>query len=385
MSYHSANKENQPLHLHSLATSTRFGTKTKSLQQSQVKRQLFTELEKKISTHFSGKSKALQELKLEMKNLADKYEEEILRNQQLSQEKEALQKENSMLGEIIDKLRAQIPVGSDRINFEMTKELTQKVATLTQEVAKYKRMETENENLLKEFDELKKERDFLYLNMERDRAAYEARIFELRESLAHANARIEERIIDDARSKHMFNSDVSKYNDQTDKWKKLYMAEAKNLLALQVQYKSLIEDNKCQTECILDLEAKLQKLDESYYALYNDYHKKLTEFRIEYLKEVQSEVERHKNSLNRSEYAKFENAVIVEAVQKELAREKERSQDLKTQISLLVSTKEELQRSLTVARHQAYELTLKLEEECKKLAALKDVKIRDLQLSSRID
>lgn len=378
-----ANKENLSQSFFIPANSR---SSSKSPQQKQIRSEVFAELDKKISLHFSGKSAVLQELRKELKILSDKYEEEILRNQHLSQEKEALKKENATLGEIIDHLRKQVPeIGAENPELSNVQELQAQIDELTQELSQYKRTHIEKENLSRELEEIKKERDFLYINIERDKASYEARIRELKESYAQNNFRIEERILEEARSKHILSNDLNKCLEQAEKWKRLYLAEAKNVLSLQKQYKSLIEDNKCHTEYILDLENRFEKLNQNYYELYNDYHKKLTEFRIENLKNVQNEIEKHKSSLSTPEYSKFENAVLVETLQEELTKEKERGNDLRIQINLLVTTKEELQRNLSMSRHHALELVSKLEDEAGKVAALEDLRIGDLQYIAQLE
>jgi len=232
---------------------------------------------------------------------------------------------------------------------------------------------------------LKSENRRLQIEFDRERAVYESKIADLKEQLEVKDKRLEQRIANEHNHRQAINANMNRMLDQNDKWKKLYMMEAKNIIALQQQYKSLIEDNKCHIEYIAQLEDKIQQLEAKYYELYTDYHQKLTEYRIENLKNTQQELERIRGDFNEEEFEKVEEKFMINALQNELNKEKEVSADFKAQLTRLLDVRQELERNLALSRHNLLEATGRLEEESAKVSALEDMRINDLQYISTLE
>jgi len=241
------------------------------------------------------------------------------------------------------------------------------------------------ENLEGQVEILRSENRRFQIEFDRERAVYESKISDLKEQLETKDKRLEQRIVNEHSNRQALNANMNRMLDQNDKWKKLYMMEAKNIIALQQQYKSLIEDNKCHIEYITQLEDKIQQLEAKYYELYTDYHQKLTEYRIENLKNTQQELERIRGDFSEEEFEKVEEKFMINALQNELNKEKEVSADFKAQVSRLLDVRQELERNLALSRHNLLEATGRLEEESAKVSALEDMRINDLQYISTLE
>jgi len=263
--------------------------------------------------------------------------------------------------------------------------MEEKATKLQMEVNKNAQKVSNSDNLEAQVELLKSENRRLQIEFDRERAVYESKISDLKEQLEVKEKRLEQRIVNEHSNRQALNANMNKMLDQNDKWKKLYMMEAKNIIALQQQYKSLIEDNKCHIEYITQLEDKIQQLEVKYYELYTDYHQKLTEYRIENLKNTQQELERIRGDFSEEEFDKVEEKFMINALQNELNKEKEVSADFKAQVARLLDVRQELERNLALSRHNLLEATGRLEEESAKVSALEDMRINDLQYISTLE
>jgi len=263
--------------------------------------------------------------------------------------------------------------------------MEEKATKLQMEVNKNAQKMANYEHLEGQMEILKSENRRSQIEFDRERAVYESKIADLKEQLETKDKRIEQRIVNEHSNRQALNANMNRMLDQNDKWKKLYMMEAKNIIALQQQYKSLIEDNKCHIEYITQLEDKIQQLEAKYYELYTDYHQKLTEYRIENLKNTQQELERIRGDFSEEEFEKVEEKFMINALQNELNKEKEVSADFKAQVARLLDVKQELERNLALSRHNLLEATGRLEEESAKVSALEDMRINDLQYISTLE
>jgi len=263
--------------------------------------------------------------------------------------------------------------------------MEEKATKLQMEVNKNAQKMANLENLEGQVEILRSENRRFQIEFDRERAVYESKISDLKEQLETKDKRLEQRIVNEHSNRQALNANMNRMLDQNDKWKKLYMMEAKNIIALQQQYKSLIEDNKCHIEYITQLEDKIQQLEAKYYELYTDYHQKLTEYRIENLKNTQQELERIRGDFSEEEFEKVEEKFMINALQNELNKEKEVSADFKAQVSRLLDVRQELERNLALSRHNLLEATGRLEEESAKVSALEDMRINDLQYISTLE
>jgi len=263
--------------------------------------------------------------------------------------------------------------------------MEEKATKLQMEVNKNAQKMANLENLEGQMEILRSENRRFQIEFDRERAVYESKIADLKEQLETKDKRLEQRIVNEHSNRQALNANMNRMLDQNDKWKKLYMMEAKNIIALQQQYKSLIEDNKCHIEYITQLEDKIQQLEAKYYELYTDYHQKLTEYRIENLKNTQQELERIRGDFSEEEFEKVEEKFMINALQNELNKEKEVSADFKAQVSRLLDVRQELERNLALSRHNLLEATGRLEEESAKVSALEDMRINDLQYISTLE
>jgi len=263
--------------------------------------------------------------------------------------------------------------------------MEEKATKLQMEVNKNAQKMANLENLEGQVEILRSENRRFQIEFDRERAVYESKIADLKEQLETKDKRLEQRIVNEHSNRQALNANMNRMLDQNDKWKKLYMMEAKNIIALQQQYKSLIEDNKCHIEYITQLEDKIQQLEAKYYELYTDYHQKLTEYRIENLKNTQQELERIRGDFSEEEFEKVEEKFMINALQNELNKEKEVSADFKAQVSRLLDVRQELERNLALSRHNLLEATGRLEEESAKVSALEDMRINDLQYISTLE
>jgi len=351
-----------------------------------VRTKILQDLENKMKTFFKANNITDPKVKSEISHLSDRLEEEILKNQRLEFEVAELKNENKTLGDIIDKLKEQIDQQTTaHQSFEKQEDLHEKIEKLQNELDMSRHKAMSYENLKHQIEELKKEKDKMAIEIDKERVSYETRILELREQLREKEKRLEERITDEHHNKYLYKDNINKVMEQGEKWKKLYMIEAKNVITLQNQYKSVVEDNKCHMQYLAQLESKIQQLEAKYYDLYSDYHERLTEYRIENLRNIQIELEKCKKQLKPDHYQQVEDGMMIYALQSELNKEKEKAQDLKSHLDVLLQTKEELQASLAMARANAIELTEKLEEEISKVAALEDMRITDLQYIASLE
>jgi len=305
-----------------------------------------------------------------------KKEGNIVKNGTSELEISQLQKENKDLVDTVEDLRYQIE------NYKMFKE---KAEDLQQELDRNMEKVLNYDKVQRELEELKKEKERLIINFDKEKTSLESRNMELKEQLQLKDQKIEQRITNEHNNRFVLNANLNRMLDQNDKWKKLYMLEAKNVIGLQQQYKSLVEDNKCHLEYITQLENKIQQLEGKYYDLYTDYHQRLTEYRIENLKNTQAELERIRTDFTEEEFEKVEERMMINALQNELNKEKEVSLEYKNQVERLLDVKQELERNLAMARHNTLELSGKLEEESAKVAALEDMRINDLQYISTLE
>jgi len=306
----------------------------------------------------------------------NKVEDSATKNGELELEITQLQRENKSLEETVEDLRNQVE--NYKIFEDKAEELQRELDRNMIKILNY-------DKLQRELEELKKEKERLIINFDKEKTSLESRNMELKEQLQLKDQKIEQRITSEHNNRFMLNANLNRMLDQNDKWKKLFMLEAKNVISLQQQYKSLVEDNKCHLEYIGQLENKIQQLETNYYDLYTDYHQRLTEYRIENLKNTQAELERIRSDFTEEEFEKVEERMMINALQNELNKEKEVSLEYKNQMERLVEVRQELERNLAMSRHNALDLSGKLEEESAKVAALEDMRINDLQYISNLE
>ena len=306
----------------------------------------------------------------------NKVEDSATKNGELELEITQLQRENKSLEETVEDLRNQVE--NYKIFEDKAEELQRELDRNMIKILNY-------DKLQRELEELKKEKERLIINFDKEKTSLESRNMELKEQLQLKDQKIEQRITSEHNNRFMLNANLNRMLDQNDKWKKLFMLEAKNVISLQQQYKSLVEDNKCHLEYIGQLENKIQQLETKYYDLYTDYHQRLTEYRIENLKNTQAELERIRSDFTEEEFEKVEERMMINALQNELNKEKEVSLEYKNQMERLVEVRQELERNLAMSRHNALDLSGKLEEESAKVAALEDMRINDLQYISNLE
>ena len=355
-----------------------------------IRSRILDDLEQKMKIFLKNNNVVDYKAKHEIVHLSDKLEEETIKNERLTIDISTLKNENKLLGDIIDKLK--MKADSVAENLKLNEDIYQSLGDykqqndeLNKELEKYKRDHFDIENYKRQIEELKKEKDKIYIELEKERSSFENRLNDYKEQLQLRDHKMEERITGEVSNKHIINQNIEKLLQNVEKWKKLYMIEAKILINLQNQYKSIIEDSKCHMEYIKQLENQLQKQEASYFDLYSDYHQKLTDYRIESLKNIQNQLDLVKIRIKQDDYEKIEDGMMVYALEQELNKEKEKNNDYKSQINVLINSKEDLQRNLAIARTNLIELTEKLEEECGKVAALEDMRIGDMQYISSLE
>lgn len=383
----SSNKENRAITPKETPQKSSHRLDSSSKDKSRVSREVFKEQDSNIKI-FSVKSTPSRPKTdgSTSTQLTSRLNEEIMKNERLESHIEQLQHEIRTLREALEMLNTKRESeNTDRSSPEEFVALETKARRLEFELNKNMGRILNYDKVTIEIEELRLEKDRQAILFEKEKASLESRIHELKEQLELRDQKLEQRITNEHNNRHMLNANLNKALDQNDKWKKLYMMEAKNLIAVQNQYKSLIEDNKCHLEYITQLESKIQQSETKYYDLYTDYNQRLTEYRIENLKNTQAELERIRNDYKDEEFKHIEDQMMIFALQNELNKEKEVSASFKGQLDSLLDLKQELERNLAMSRHNVLDVTGKLEEECAKVAALEDMRISDLQYISNLE
>lgn len=162
--------------------------------------------------------------------------------------------------------------------------------------------------------------------------------------------------------------------DQID-WKGLYLKEATNFLALQQKYRSLNQDIKYHIEYNQLLENKIATLENEYFNLAENHHKKLIENRFENLKSALNYVDVLKKTMPDINIDNMRDKIMINGLNNEVICEQKINAELRDQVNFLRTEKEDLQRELLLSKSQLLEFSEKLEEEIEKNTLLKKEKI----------
>lgn len=328
-------------------------------------------------TNWDGKTENVQ---------LDNFEDDFAKSERLETQMSQLYLENQRLKETVNQLRSKTEPNEGAEDYQKKyQDLEQTMERLQEQLNKNMHRILNYDSTVAQVAELKREKEHLIIQFDKEKASLESRIMELKEQIEIKDKKLEQRITNEHNNRQAINTNLNKALDQNEKWRKLYLMEAKSVINLQHQYKALIEDNKCHMEYMSQLENKIQQLEAKYYDLYTDYHQRLTEYRIENLKSAQAELDRIRSDHSEEEFSKMEEKMMIFALQNELNKEKEISADFKAQVDRLVDVKQELERNLALSRHNILDMTGKLEEECAKVAALEDMRINDLQLIASLE
>lgn len=171
---------------------------------------------------------------------------------------------------------------------------------------------------------------------------------------------------------HEYNTEFAKHEEIN--WKQLYLQEVQNYLELKQKYCSLYQDIKYHIEYNQLIENKLVTLENEYFHLLEDHHKKLVENRMENLKASLNYVDSLKEILPEINIDNFKDKIILNSLNHQILCEQNINDDLRNQINTLIKDKEDLQRELLLTKSQLLEFSEKLEEETEKNISLSNMK-----------
>ena len=146
-------------------------------------------------------------------------------------------------------------------------------------------------------------------------------------------------------------------------WKKLYLREASNYLNLQQKYRSLNQDIKYHIEYNQVLENKLTCLENEYFNLLENYHKKLTENKFDNLKAALNYADILKKTMPDINIDNIKDKIIISNLNNEIICEQKISLELRSHLNLIKQEKEDLQRELLLSKSQLLEISEKLDDE----------------------
>lgn len=161
---------------------------------------------------------------------------------------------------------------------------------------------------------------------------------------------------------------LSEGKDNFMDWKNMYFTEVSNYLALQQNYKSLSQDIKYHIEYNFLLENKCKDLEKEYLELFENYHKKLAENRINNYSNLVKTFSKLKN-LDEEHLLNDLNVLLrnEEKDEKNLI-----ASNFEKKLREVNLEKEDMQRELMLAKTQIVDMAEKLEKEIEENINLKN-------------
>ena len=164
-------------------------------------------------------------------------------------------------------------------------------------------------------------------------------------------------------------------NQSAERWKKLYLEEAKNVLSLQKSLKTYTENISIHLEYISQLETNITTLREENEQLFEDYHSRLTEIRIEGIKNYVDEIDRIRGS---KDFDSKQMAITLKSLEKELSMEKKKSEDTMKKLKALLKDNSDLQGNLTNQKASFNEIIHKLKDQQEEINSLHQKRVDKL-------
>lgn len=161
---------------------------------------------------------------------------------------------------------------------------------------------------------------------------------------------------------------LAENKDTSMDWKGMYFTEVSNYLTLQQNYKSLSQDIKYHIEYNFLLENKCKNLEKEYLELFENYHKKLAENRIDNYTNLIKTFSKLKN-LDEERLMGDINALFKNEENEESNSIKSNFEKKLREVSF---EKEDMQRELMLAKTQIMDMAEKLEKEIEENNNLKN-------------
>ena len=153
------------------------------------------------------------------------------------------------------------------------------------------------------------------------------------------------------------------------------MDEAKEGLKIRESFKQIIEDNKTHVQFIQVLEKRIRELETSAKSDIDRLHKRITELRLRTIQET-SLLFSHDNGQHER--------LNLSLIKQELSEEQNTNADLRKQLQTIAESKDNVQASLAMCRHNLLQITMKLEEESRRVFILEKMRLEDMTQNERL-
>eukprot|EP00347_Sterkiella_histriomuscorum_P000039 403377416 len=284
----------------------------------------------------------LQKVAVELETMCEK-------NEQLQKTVDELLQENQVLGQIIDKMKSKV---------------------VTKSGVAVDELETAFIELNTEYEQLRQQNQQSYFH-DQVRMTQESELQILRKQCENLSQDLHER---DFRLNFLNNEcqqtkeETFQLKERCEFYKVKFMDEAKELLRVRESFKQVVEDNKTHVQFIQVLEKRIRDLESQAQSDIEKLHKRLNELRLRTIQETAMMMQCQSNH-------DITNLSIIKA---ELAQEQSTNADLKQQLQLVAMSKDQIQASLAMCRHNLLQTTMKLDEEVRRVNAIEKMRLSEL-------
>lgn len=153
------------------------------------------------------------------------------------------------------------------------------------------------------------------------------------------------------------------------------MEEAKEGLRIKESFKQVVEDNKTHVQYIQVMERRTRELETQAKSDIDRMHKRINELRLRTIQET---------AFTMSSSGYDSQTMNLAVIRTELKEEQSTNADLKKQLQLLAEGKDSTQASLAMCRHNLLQVTMKLEEEARRVCTVERMRLNDLAENEKL-